>query len=305
MVSAPFVESGREFTAMLELLLQTSLNALYAASFMALVAVGLVLIFGVMGIINFAHGELYMLGAYAVVAVYADFKMSFFLAVAIGLVFVGMVGIGMERGLFRPMRDNPLGGLVVSIGFLLILQALAVVGFGVRMEHIPPSTQTILHPFGGSAVLPLQRLYVIIAAIVLLSALWLFLRKTRFGWAMRACAQDPEAAALQGISMNQVSRLAFFIGASLAGVAGALTAPLVRVQPYMGHSVIITAFIIIIVGGIGSLEGAVVAAVLYAFVHTFVTTFYDGVIADIVGLVLMLLVLIVKPTGLFGARDRA
>ena len=118
MVPAPFVESGREFTAMLELLLQTSLNALYAASFMALVAVGLVLIFGVMGIINFAHGELYMLGAYAVVAVYADFKMSFFLAVAIGLVFVGMVGIGMERGLFRPMRDNPLGGLVVSIGFL-------------------------------------------------------------------------------------------------------------------------------------------------------------------------------------------
>ena len=291
---------------MLDLLLQTSLNALYAASFMALVAVGLVLIFGVMGIINFAHGELYMLGAYAVVAVYADFKMSFFLAVAIGLVFVGMVGIGMERGLFRPMRDNPLGGLVVSIGFLLILQALAVVGFGVRMEHIPPPTQIILHPFGdGGAVMPLQRLYVIVASIVLLSALWLFLRKTRFGWAMRACAQDPEAAALQGISMNQVSRLAFFIGASLAGVAGALTAPLVRVQPYMGHSVIITAFIIIIVGGIGSLEGAVVAAVLYAFVHTFVTTFYDGVIADIVGLVLMLLVLIVKPTGLFGARDRA
>ncbi len=145
----------------------------------------------------------------------------------------------------------------------------------------------------------------IVASIVLLSALWLFLRKTRFGWALRACAQDPEAAALQGISMNQVSRLAFFIGASLAGVAGALTAPLVRVQPYMGHSVIITAFIIIIVGGIGSLEGAVVAAVLYDFVHTFVTTFYDGVIADIVGLVLMLLVLIVKPTGLFGARDRA
>ena len=91
-----------------------------------------------------------------------------------------------------------------------------------------------------------------------------------------------------------------FIGAGLAGVAGALTAPLVRTFPYMGHSVIVTAFIIIIVGGIGSLEGAVVAAVAYAFVHTFVTTFSDGVIADIVGLCLMLLVLIIKPTGLFG-----
>ncbi len=288
---------------MVDLLLQTSLNALYAASFMALVAVGLVLIFGVMGVINFAHGELYMLGAYAVVAVYADLNLPFFLAVAVGLVFVGLVGIGMERTLFRPLRGNPLGGLVVSIGFLLILQTLAVVGFGVRMEHIPPPTQTILHVFG--AVMPLQRLYVIVASVILLTALWIFLRKTRFGWALRACAQDPEAAALQGISMNQTARLSLFIGASLAGVAGALTAPLVRTYPYMGHSIIVTAFIIIIVGGIGSLEGAVVAAVIYAFVRTFVTTFADGVIADIVGLSLMLLVLIIKPTGLFGAKDRA
>ena len=91
----------------------------------------------------------------------------------------------------------------------------------------------------------------------------------------------------------------------LAGVAGALTAPLVRTFPYMGHSVIVTAFIVIIVGGVGSLEGAVLAAVIYAFVHTFVTTFFDGVIADIVGLSLMLLVLIVKPTGMFGTADRA
>jgi branched-chain amino acid transport system permease protein len=291
---------------MFELLLQTSLNALYAASFMALVAVGLVLIFGVMGIINFAHGELYMLGAYAVVAVYADWEFPFFLAVAVGLIFVGAVGIGMERGLFRPMRDNPLGGLVVSIGFLLILQAAAVLGFGVRMEHIPPPTQVILPAFGvEGVVLPLQRLYVIVATVVLLAALWWFLRRTRFGWALRACAQDPEAAALQGISINQTARIAMFIGAALAGVAGALTAPLVRTYPFMGHSVIVTAFIIIIVGGIGSLEGAVVAAVIYAFVHTFVTTFSDGVIADIVGLVLMLLVLIIRPTGLFGTKERA
>jgi branched-chain amino acid transport system permease protein len=96
-----------------------------------------------------------------------------------------------------------------------------------------------------------------------------------------------------------------FIGAALAGVAGALTAPLVAPTPYMGHSVIVTAFIIIIVGGIGSLEGAVVAAILYAFVHTFVTTMYDGVVANIVGLLMMLAVLIVWPQGLFGARERA
>jgi branched-chain amino acid transport system permease protein len=289
---------------MYEFLLQTSLNALYAASYMALVAVGLVLIFGVMGIINFAHGEIYMLGAYAVVGIYADGDFPYFLAVAAGLIFTGLVGIGMERGLFRPMRDNPLGGLVVSIGFLLILQALAAITFGVRMEFIPPPTQVVIEVSEG-AVLPLQRLYVILATVVLLAALWWFLRRTRFGWALRACAQDPEAAALQGISINQTARVAMFIGAALAGVAGALTAPLVRTYPYMGHSVIVTAFIIIIVGGVGSLEGAVVAAVIYAFVHTFVTTFFDGVIADIVGLMLMLLVLIVRPTGLFGTKERA
>ena len=289
---------------MIELLAQTSLNAIYAASYISLIAVGLVLIFGVMGVINFAHGELYMAGAYAVVLLYTDFQLPFIAAVGAGLAFAGCLGLAMERAMFRPLRDNPLGGLVASIGFLMILQALAAMGFGVRMEHIPPVTTHVLE-FSERVRLPLSRLFVIVAAIVLLAALWIFLRKTRLGWALRAAAQDPEAAALQGISINRTARLAMFIGAALAGVAGALTAPLVSVNPHMGHSVIVTAFIVIIVGGVGSLEGAVLASIAYAVVHTFVTTFQDGVIADIVGLSLMLLVLIVRPTGLFGSRERA
>lgn len=289
---------------MIELLAQTSLNAIYAASYISLIAVGLVLIFGVMGVINFAHGELYMAGAYAVVLLYTDFQLPFIAAVGAGLAFAGCLGLAMERAMFRPLRDNPLGGLVASIGFLMILQALAAMGFGVRMEHIPPVTTHVME-FSERVRLPLSRLFVIVAAIVLLAALWIFLRKTRLGWALRAAAQDPEAAALQGISINRTARLAMFIGAALAGVAGALTAPLVSVNPHMGHSVIVTAFIVIIVGGVGSLEGAVLASIAYAVVHTFVTTFQDGVIADIVGLSLMLLVLIVRPTGLFGSRERA
>ncbi|PIV79037.1 MAG: branched-chain amino acid ABC transporter permease [Rhodobacteraceae bacterium CG17_big_fil_post_rev_8_21_14_2_50_63_15] len=289
---------------MLDLLAQTGLNAVYAASYISLIAVGLVLIFGVMGVINFAHGELFMVGAYTVVALYADRHLPFLVAVAAGLVFVGLLGLVMERALFRPLRDNPLGGLVASIGFLMILQAVAVLGFGVRMVHVPPVTQEVI-VFSDRIRLPVARLYVIVAAVVLLSGLWFFLKRTRFGWALRASAQDPEAAALQGISINQTARIAMFIGAALAGVAGALTAPLVSINPHMGHSVIVTAFIVIIVGGVGSLEGAVIASVVYAFVHTFVTTLYDGVIADIVGLSLMLLVLIIKPTGLFGSADRA
>ncbi|HEY9038446.1 MAG TPA: branched-chain amino acid ABC transporter permease [Roseovarius sp.] len=289
---------------MLDLLAQTGLNAVYAASYISLVAVGLVLIFGVMGVINFAHGELFMAGAYVVVAVYADMHLPFFIAVVVGLLFVGCLGLLMERALFRPLRDNPLGGLVASIGFLMILQALASMGFGVRMEFIPPVTQHVVW-FTDSISIPLARVYVIVAAVLLLSALWYFLKRTRFGWALRASAQDPQAAELQGISIAQTAKIAMFIGAGLAGIAGALTAPLISVNPHMGHSVIVTAFIVIIVGGVGSLEGAIIASVVYAFVHTFVTTFYGGVIADITGLSLMLLVLIVKPTGLFGSADRA
>lgn len=288
----------------MDLLLQTAVNSVYAASYLSLVAVGLVLIFGVMGVINFAHGELFMAGAYTVVALYADMQVPFLFAVAAGLVFVGLLGLLMERALFRPLRDNPLGGLVASIGFLLVLQASAVLLFGVRMEFVPPVTQEVV-TFFGNVTLPLQRAYVVIAAVVLLLALWFFLARTRFGWALRASAQDPEAAMLQGISLDQTSRIAMFIGAALAGIAGALSAPLVTVTSHMGHSVIIAAFVVIIVGGIGSLGGAVLAAIVYAFIHTFVTTFWDGIIADIVGLGLMLLVLIIRPTGLFGTTDRA
>lgn len=283
--------------------MQTGLNALFAAAYLSLVAVGLVLIFGVMGVINFAHGELFMLGAYVVVALYTNLQMPFFLVVAIGLIFVGLVGILMEMTMFHPLKDNPLGGLVASIGFLMVIQALIILGFGVRMEHVPPVTQDVI-VISEKVRLPVQRLFVILSALVCLSALWLFLKRTKFGWALRASAQDPEAAMLQGISTRTVSIIALFIGAALAGVAGSVAAPVISISPVIGHSVIVSAFIVIIVGGIGSLEGAVLASATYAFIHTVITTFVDGVIADIVGLSLMLMVLIIKPTGMFGTQDR-
>ena len=186
------------------LLIQTFFNAAYAASYMALIAVGLVLIFGVMGVINFAHGELYMMGAYAVVYLFAGYQVPFAISVAAGLIFVGCLGLLMEQALFRPLRENPLGGLIASIGFLLILQSIAVLQFGLRMQNVPNVTKERLE-FAG-AVLTYERLTVIVVTVVLLSLLWLFLRKSKLGWALRACAQDREAAALQGISINQTAR---------------------------------------------------------------------------------------------------
>ena len=286
----------------MEVVLQTCINALVASSFFALTAVGLVLIFGVMGIVNFAHGEFFMVGAYAVWFFYSKLGWPFFMAVMAALMIVMLIGLVMERWLFRPMRDNPLGGLINSIGVLFILQVLAVKigGLGL-MKHVPSAFPGVVQIVEG-VVLSKQRLVALIVAAALLFFIWLFLTRTKLGWALRATAQDSEAAALQGISINKISVLAMGLGAGVAGVAGALIAPLTRVQPYMGHSVIITAFIVTIVGGLGSLSGAILAAVLYAFFHTFVTTYYGGIIATILGLLIMLVVLIIKPTGLMGTR---
>ena len=286
----------------MEVVLQTCINALVASSFFALTAVGLVLIFGVMGIVNFAHGEFFMAGAYAVWFFYSKLGWPFFMAVVAAIVIVTLIGLLMERGLFRPMRGNPLGGLINSIGVLFILQVLAVKigGLGL-MKHVPPALPGVVQ-FAEGVALSKQRLLALVVATALLLVIWLFLTRTKLGWALRATAQDSEAAALQGININKISVLAMGLGAGAAGVAGALIAPLTRVQPYMGHSAIITAFIVTIVGGLGSLSGAILAAVLYAFFDTFVTTYYGGVIATILGLLIMLVVLIVKPTGLIGSQ---
>ena len=287
----------------MEIIFQTCINALVASSFFALTAVGLVLIFGVMGIVNFAHGEFFMVGAYTVWIFYSKMGWPFFIAVLAALVVVTLIGLLMERFLFRPMRDNPLGGLINSIGVLFILQVLAVKigGLGL-MKHVPSAFPGVIQIAEG-VTLPVQRLVALIVSAALLLFIWLFLTRTKLGWALRATAQDNEAAALQGISINRISMLAMGLGAAAAGVAGALIAPLTRVQPYMGHSVIITAFIVTIVGGLGSLSGAILAAVLYAFFHTFVTTYFGGIIATILGLLIMLVVLIIKPTGLMGVRS--
>ena len=286
----------------MELILQTIVNALVQSGFFALWAVGLVLIFGVMGIINFAHGELVMVGAYTVWVLYSQNGWPFPLAVIAALVVVMLIGLLMERTLFRPLRDNPLGGLINSIGVLFILQVVAVeVGGLGLMKHVPPAFPGTVELLQGVRV-PTQRLVALIVASLLLLIVWIFLTRTKLGWALRAVAQDREAAELQGININNISMLAMGVGAGLAGVAGALMAPLVRVEPYMGHAVIITAFIVTIVGGIGSLSGAVLAAVLYAFFHTAITTYFGGTAATLLGLVIMLIVLIIKPTGLMGAR---
>ncbi|MXZ80452.1 MAG: branched-chain amino acid ABC transporter permease [Gammaproteobacteria bacterium] len=286
----------------MELLVQTMVNGIIQSGFYALAAVGLVLIFGVMKVVNFAHGELTMVGAYSVWFLHAQNDMPFLLTVVTAVVLVAMIGLLMERFLFRPMTDSPLGGLICSIGVLFVLQVAAtLVGGEGPSKQVPP-------PYEGTLVLfdmlriPYQRLFSFAVAATTLGLLWYFLTRMRIGWALRAVAQDREAASLQGINSNRMSMIAMGVGAAMAGLAGALMAPLTNINPHMGHNVIITAFIVTIVGGVGSLPGAVIASVLYALFHTFVTTYFSGTIATISGLVIMVLILIVRPSGILGKR---
>jgi len=286
----------------MELLLQSIVNGLIQGGFFALFAVGLVLIFGVMGVVNFAHGELVMVGAFTIWVLHAQNGLSYIPATIVAIVLVTGIGLMMERLLFRPTRSDPLAGLICSIGVLFILQVIATyVGGDGPSKQVPP-------PYHGTLVLfdflriPYQRIFSLVISASALGALWFFLTRSKFGWALRAVAMDREAAELQGINANKISVIAIGVGAALAGLAGGLVAPLGNINPHMGHNVIVTAFIVTIVGGVGSLSGAVMAAVLYAMFHTIITVYISGTIATISGLVLMVVVLIVRPTGIMGVK---
>lgn len=286
----------------MELFLQSIVNGLIQGGFFSLFAVGLVLIFGVMKVVNFAHGELVMVGAFTIWVLHAQIGLGYIPAIGAAIILVTAVGLVMERLLFRPTRSDPLAGLICSIGVLFILQVAAtLVGGDGPSKQVPP-------PYHGTLVLfdlirvPYQRVFSLVISTSALVALWFFLTRSRFGWALRAVAQDREASALQGINADRISIVAIGIGAALAGLAGGLIAPLGNINPHMGHNVIVTAFIVTIVGGVGSLSGAVLAAVLYAMFHTIVTVYFGATIATICGLILMVIVLIVKPTGLMGVH---
>lgn len=282
-----------------DLALQTAANAGILTCIYALVAVGMAIVFGVMRMANMAHGEFYMLGAYCVWLLYAVAGWPFPAAVIGGMAILAGLGLGVERAIFRPLRGQVVVGYIATAGLMFMMQVGVGRIWGVgRPETVPPYFLGSVEFLG--TVVGAQRLLVVPAAIGALLLLWFFLQRVKAGRALRAVAQDPEAAALQGVNINRMTALAMGIGGAFAGLAGGLMAPVYPVTPYMGHAVILIAFIIIIVGGLGSIMGAVIASVIFGFLYTFVTTALDGVLASIIGVIVMLVVLAIKPTGLLG-----
>lgn len=287
--------------------MQVALNILSLGSFYLCFALGLALVFGVMRVINFAHGELYMLGAYCafvavntlgpLTGVVPAYLASFVFAAAVS----GLMGAVIYYGIVSKLMDKPLTIFVATLALSYVLQVIVVQIFGPVGKSISPPIKGILH-FGG-AVLPTSRVFVIVAVSVLAAALWLFLTRTDVGRRVRANAQNPLGARLQGVSVTRVSLLTLVLGSSLAGISGAIMAPLSTITPFMGSVALWKAFIIIIVGGIGSIWGAAAAALMFGAIDTLMTTFGAGRFQAITNAAIMLFVLSVMPSGLFGEKD--
>ncbi len=272
------------------------------SSFYALIAVGLSLVFGVMHIVNFAHGEFYMIGAYTVWVLFALLHWPFFIAVGAAIVIVGLLGLVSERLIFRHAHGNVLSGFIMSVGLVFILQVAVVEIWGVgKMKPVPAAFPQVLDIGGVST--SWQRFIVLPATIILLWALWYFLAKFRVGRGLRASAQDPEAASLYGISPKKSAAVAMLLGSAMAGAAGALMAPIMSVHPYMGHSVVWTAFVVVIVGGAGNIKGTILAALIFGFLTTIITTLLDSTIANLVNTLVMLVILAIRPQGVAGHAE--
>ncbi len=285
--------------------LQQVVNGLVLGGAYALISVGMTMIFGIMNISNFAHGTIYMLGGYSVYFLSTVFKQPFFLAVALAMFVVGLVGIAMERIVFRPVYGGPvLNDLLIALGLSFVLENGALLLWGSQTKSVrAPYTDVVLR-FAGVAV-TLQRLIVLLASVVLIAALYLFLNRTRYGKAIVATSQNPKGAALVGIDLDRVYMGTFAISSALAAAAGALLAPLFYVFPTMGSMPLLKAFVVVVLGGMGNVQGAVVGGFLVGIAESLGGAYISSDYKNVFSFVILIAVLLIRPQGLFGRSESA
>lgn len=276
------------------------LNGVALGSLLMVLSSGLAMIYGLRGIANFAHGALYMSGAYLAHSV-AD-QVNFVVALLVAPVVLAVLGVVLELGLFRPLQHRShieLG--LITFGLALVLERVVVLIWGERTLRVNPPEFLA----GTSNVFgidyPSYRLAVIAVALVLAAALVWWLRSTRTGLHVRAASQDLESAAIMGINVDHVSLVVVALGSALAGLAGALAAPYIALDPGMGNAYLITVLIVVVVGGIGSIGGAMVAGMGLGIVQT-MTTLASPSLAVLVPYLALTVVLLWRPTGLAGKR---
>lgn len=278
-------------------------NGLSTGSIFALTAAGLSLVFGVMKVVNFAHGEMYMLGAFSTwIGIQLTGNMWF--GLLLGFVAVGIIGLILQMLTIRPVLGRHLlYSLLCTFGLSLILaQGIqAIFGADPKPAAMPIDAR---FPFFGFAY-PWYRIVIMGVAALTLGGLWLFLTRTKYGRWITATAQDSEMAAALGIPVPTTYTLVFALGAGLGAIAGAMVTPLYSASPHMGSGVIIQSFQIVIIGGLGSLRGSILAAFMIAEIQAVGSVFIDPTQAQILSFIFLMVVLLIRPTGLlepFGGR---
>lgn len=235
---------------------QQLINGIILGSVYALVALGLTLIYGILHVPNFAHGMIYMLGAYVSYFLVVDYHLNFFVAVGLSMIIMAGLGVVIERVFFRPVQGaSPINAFIAALALLIILENGAVLLWGAEFRKFPPLLYQQVS-FGGISI-TLQRLLMAVATALLILALHFFVQRTLVGRTIRAVGQDREAALLVGVSPNRVGSVVFAIGSGLAAAAGSLIGPIFLVHPHMGMGPLLKAFAIIILGGMGSIPGAI------------------------------------------------
>jgi branched-chain amino acid transport system permease protein len=284
-------------TLILTLLWGVAIGSIYV-----LLATGLNLIFGVMKLVNFAHGELLMIGAYVSYSVTTAFGLNAYLSVFVAMGVVALIGIAVERLAFRRvLGSDKLNEIFVSLGLILIFDNVAVLMWGEKSNRIiSPLENMSLHI--GDIAISYDWLIAVAFVIAILIGLVFLVRKTKIGMAMRATSQKSQASMLMGINIEHIYIITFALGAALAGAAGSLYGIIFPFNPYIGALPTIKAFAIIILGGLGSIPGAIIGGLLYGIAEQSAVIFLGGIWRDAVAFSLLIIVLIFRPKGLFGGK---
>jgi len=269
-----------------------------------LLATGLNLIFGVMKLVNFAHGELLMIGAYMGFTVVTALGVNVYVAVLLSMGLVALIGIGVERLTFRRvLGSDKLNEIFVSLGLILIFDNVAVLLWGDKSKRlISPFENLSLNL--GEASIRVDWLIAISLVIVILIALMFLIKKTKIGMAMRATSQKGQTSMLMGINIERIYIFTFALGAALAGAAGVLYGIIFPFNPYIGALPTIKAFAIIILGGLGSIPGAIVGGLLYGIAEQTAAITLGSIWRDAIAFSVLIIVLVLRPEGLFGKRDK-
>ncbi|NLM46324.1 MAG: branched-chain amino acid ABC transporter permease [Firmicutes bacterium] len=283
------------------------LNGLSLGSIYALIALGYTMVYGIIQLINFAHGEVLMIGAFAGFYAITKLKLNFFLALIFAMVVSALLGIIIELAAYRPLRNSPrLAALITAIGVSLFLQNGGLVVFGADYVSFPQAVNKVTYKLlGGSVTVTSHQILILIVTIVMMLVLQYIVLKTKTGKAMRAVSFDKDAALLMGINVDSVISITFAIGSALAAVAGVLLGMYYQtIYPLMGTMPGLKAFVAAVLGGIGIIPGAMAGGFLLGIIETFVSGYWSTTYRDVVVFGLLIVILIVKPAGLLGKDTR-